>query len=275
MRNPIRQLALRLHRRIFPEAVAWRREGAKFAAQWLATSAGPPPAVSEKGRSSLEVFFDAKTEGPGIWKWRHYFDIYHRHFSPLRHRNNLVILEIGIYSGGSLDMWRDYFGPSATIYGVDIEPVCRTHERPCTHVLIGNQADQKFWRRVIADGTLPPPDIVIDDGGHTPDQQRVTLEELLPYIRPGGVYLCEDIHKQNNSFAAYVSGLADRLNGMEGSTSDHSNPERRAVVSTNGVQATLHSIHLYPFVVVIEKRDVELPELVAPKHGSQWEPFLR
>ena len=62
------------------------------------------------------------------------------------------------------------------------------------HVLIGDQADRTFWRRMIAHGTLPPLDIVIDDGGHTPDQQRVTLEELLPHIRPGGVYVCEDIH---------------------------------------------------------------------------------
>lgn len=113
---------------------------------------------------------------------------------PLRKCKNLVVLEIGVYSGGSLEMWRDYFGSEATIYGVDIEAACRTYESPGTHILIGDQADPSFWRRVLADGTLPPPDIVIDDGGHTPEQQRVTMEELLPRMRPGGVYLCEDIH---------------------------------------------------------------------------------
>jgi hypothetical protein len=222
----------------------------------------------------LEAFFDAREAGPGIWKWRHYFDIYHRHFNPLRQRDRLVILEIGIFSGGSLEMWRDYFGPSVTIYGVDIESACRTYERPGTHVLIGDQADRGFWRRVIANGTLPAPDIVIDDGGHTPEQQRVTLEEILPHLRPGGVYLCEDIHGKDNPFAAFVSGLADSLNGMEGLISDPANPQRRSVVPPNNIQAALHSVHLYPYVVVIEKRNTPLPELIAPKHGSQWEPFL-
>jgi hypothetical protein len=271
----VREFARRLYRRFVPPTLAWRRKGVSFAAQWLPPPGGPPPAAPARERSPLEEFFDARVEGPGIWKWRHYFDIYHRHFDPLRRRDDLVILEIGIYSGGSLDMWRGYFGSSATIYGVDIEPACRTYERPGTHVLVGDQADRAFWRRVLADGTLAAPDVVIDDGGHTPEQQRVTLEELLPRMRPGGVYLCEDVHGGNNAFAAFVAGLADRLNGMEGRSSDSENPERRMVVPANGVQATLHSVHLYPFVVVIEKRNAALPELVAPKRGSQWEPFLR
>jgi hypothetical protein len=264
----------RLYRRFYPVGREWRGKGAAFAAQWAGTPDGPVPSGSLQERSTLEAFFDAREEGPGIWKWRHYFDIYHRHFNSLRQREGLVILEIGIYSGGSLDMWRDYFGSSATIYGVDIEPACRAYERPGTHVLIGDQADPTFWRRVMADGTLPAPDIVIDDGGHTPEQQRVTLEELLPYIRPGGVYVCEDIHGNDNAFASFVSGLSDRLNGMAGLRSDPANAKRRLVVPTNGVQATIHSVHLYPYVVVIEKRDPTLSELVAPKQGSQWEPFL-
>jgi len=270
----IPKFARRLYRRIFPTTLEWRQNGARFAARWPPASIGPPVAVSTQGRSTIEAFFDGRVEGPGIWKWRHYFDIYHRHFNPLRHRDNVVILEIGIYSGGSLDMWRDYFGPTATIYGADIESACRVYERPGIHVLIGDQADRTFWRQMIADGTLPPLDVVIDDGGHTPDQQRVTLEELLPHIRPGGVYLCEDIHGQNNAFAAFVSGLADSLNGMEGNKEDQANPARRIVVPANGIQATIHSVHLYPFIVVIEKRDIGLSELICPKHGSQWEPFL-
>ncbi len=271
----IPKFARRLYRRVFPVSREWRQAGAVFADQCAAAPDGPAADGSMGGGSTLEAFFDARVEGPGIWKWRHYFDIYHRHFNPLRQREGLVILEIGIYSGGSLDMWREYFGESATIYGVDIESACRSYERPGTHVLIGDQADRTFWRRAMADGTLPAPDIVIDDGGHTPEQQRVTLEELLPYIRPGGVYVCEDIHGRENAFGAFVSGLADSLNGMERMNSDPANPKRRLVVPTNGVQAAIHSVHLYPYVVVIEKREAPLPELVAPKQGSQWEPFLR
>jgi len=262
-------------RRLFPAIDIWRRSGAAFARQLDETPLGLAATGCAEGQSDLEAFFDSRVEGPGIWKWRHYLQIYHRHFSPIRHRKGLVVLEIGIYSGGSLDMWRDYFGPSATIYGVDIESACRNYERSGIHVLIGDQADRTFWRRVIADGTLPAPDVVIDDGGHSPDQQRVTMEEILPLIRPGGVYVCEDVHGKNNGFSAFVSGLADSLNGMEGVSANLNDPERRMVVPTNGAQASIHSIHLYPYVVVVEKRKAPLPELVAPKHGSQWEPFLR
>ena len=37
--------------------------------------------------------------------------------------------------------------------------------------------------------------------GHTPEQQIVTLEEMLPHLRPGGVYLCEDVHGIHHDFA--------------------------------------------------------------------------
>lgn len=60
---------------------------------------------------------------------------------------------------------------------------------------------------------------------------------------------------------------------MEGACQDHFNPMRRITVPTNSVQAFLHSVHLYPFVVVIEKRQAPLKELVSSKHGTHWEPL--
>src|SRR5437868_5558043 len=53
----------------------------------------------------LQSYFDAYKEGPGIWKWMHYFDIYQRHFSKFVGRE-VHVLEVGIYSGGSLAMWK-------------------------------------------------------------------------------------------------------------------------------------------------------------------------
>ena len=75
----------------------------------------------------LEQFFNSHTEGPGIWKWRHYFEIYHKHFSKFVGKE-VHVLEIGVYSGGSLAMWKHYFGPQSKIYGVDIEPACKAYE---------------------------------------------------------------------------------------------------------------------------------------------------
>lgn len=120
----------------------------------------------------LRLYFDKHTKGHGIWKWRHYFDIYHRHFSKYCDQK-VNILEIGIYSGGSLEMWRSYFGSQCHIYGVDIEEACKVYNNEYTSVVIGDQADPLFWQKFKQN--VQGIDILIDDGGHTPQQQKVTL----------------------------------------------------------------------------------------------------
>ena len=157
----------------------------------------------------LREFFYGRTEGQGIWKWDHYFDIYERHFRKFRDKE-ANILEIGLYGGGSLEMWKDYFGANAMIYGVDIEEACMAYEQDNVKIFIGDQADPFFWEKFKLE--VPLLDIVVDDGGHTPEQQRVSLDELLPHIRSGGVYCCEDVHGDPNEFASYVHSLSHRLN---------------------------------------------------------------
>jgi hypothetical protein len=111
----------------------------------------------------LRDFFNRHRQGRGIWKWDHYFDVYHRHFSRLRGRETYV-LEIGNYSGGSLEMWCDYFGSKAHIYSVDVESACKSYENSMINVFIGDQADRKFWSQFRRE--VPILDLVIDDGGH-------------------------------------------------------------------------------------------------------------
>ena len=54
-----------------------------------------------------------------IIKWSHYLSLYHRHFARFRGRE-MSIMEIGVNKGGSLELWKKYFGPKAKIYGIDI-----------------------------------------------------------------------------------------------------------------------------------------------------------
>jgi hypothetical protein len=222
-------------------------------------------------QNDLQRYFDGVQSGPGIWKWQHYFEVYDRHFSKFRNEP-VNVLEIGIYSGGSLGMWKSYFGAGCTVYGVDIEESCRAYEAQGVRVFIGDQADRAFWRRFKQEA--PKIDLVIDDGGHEPLQQLTSFEELFPHLNPGGVYLCEDIAGKAQRFSAYVSGLSCQLHASP-LEQDLANNERRLSVKASPFQSAVHSIHVYPFIVIIEKRPAPVTEFVAPKHGTQWQPFLR
>src|SRR5262249_38762923 len=147
----------------------------------------------------LRAFLDRYHEGPGIWKWTHYLDIYHRHFQRFIGQP-VHVMEIGVYSGGSLLMLREYFGPDCRVYGVDIEPTCSVYKGERIDILIGDQSDRQFWAEVRK--LVPRLDILIDDGGHHPEHQLITLEEMLPHLSAGGVYFCEDIHGAPNYFAS-------------------------------------------------------------------------
>ena len=209
----------------------------------------------------LAQFFEGHLSGPGIWKWRHYFEMYHRHLAKFVGKD-VHFAEIGVFSGGSLQMWKSYLGDRAHIHGIDLDESTLAYGGGNVTIHVGDQADRSFWARFRRN--VPTLDVVVDDGGHTPEQQRVTLEELLPHLRQGGVYICEDIHRDGNAFTAYVAGLIDQFNAIQGSTD----------MPTTSFQAAVASMHVYPFVVVIEKRNCPLPQLVAERHGTEWRPPL-
>jgi hypothetical protein len=128
---------------------------------------------------------------PQIHKWHHYFDIYERAFVPLRDRA-VRLLEIGVQRGGSLRMWQEWFAPGAQIFGLDIDPACRTAAAPGIEVFIGDASDRAFLADLA--GRIGPLDVVIDDGGHTARQQINAFLELYPRMTEDGVYLIEDTH---------------------------------------------------------------------------------
>jgi len=217
----------------------------------------------------LERYF-YQNQGRRIRKWTHYFDIYHRHLQKFRHRP-VTVVEFGVQFGGSAQMWREYFGPDAAIYGVDIDPRCKAWEEPGFKVFIGDQADRRFLRRIAK--KVGPIDVLIEDGGHHPAQQIATFEELYPQVRPGGVFLIEDLHTsyfptysgglgKAGTFIEYAKPLIDQLNAY------HS---REPGFVVDELTRTTGSIHCYDSVIVFEKESV-------PKPGRQdtglnsWDP---
>jgi Methyltransferase domain len=126
-----------------------------------------------------------------VFKWTHYLPAYEAEFGPLRGRP-IRMLEIGVYKGGSLQLWREYFGPDATIYGIDIDPGCAQVQAEGIEVRIGSQDDPEFLARVVAE--MGGIDIVLDDGSHVGRHQRTSFETLFPLLADGGIYAVEDLH---------------------------------------------------------------------------------
>lgn len=211
----------------------------------------------KKNISSLEKYFKDNT-GRILHKWDHYFDIYDRHFKRFQ-KDSLVVLEIGVSHGGSLQMWKKYFGKNVQIYGIDIDPRCKELEERNIKIYIGSQSDREFLRELKK--TIPMVDILIDDGGHTMEQQIITFEELFDHIKNDGIYLIEDLHtsywqqfgggyQKENTFIEYSKNFIDYLNAF------HSRDQNLQV---NSFTKSVNSIHYYDSVLVIEKGKKEKP----------------
>jgi hypothetical protein len=247
--------------RTLPHTVA----GSQHAKQWPRTSADEVsrPFAAPDESNPLARYFNAHTEGKGIWKVEHYLDIYHQHFAKFIGKE-VNVVEIGVFSGGSLEMWRSYFGPKCKVYGVDIREQCRAYAGENVEIFIGDQGDRTFWKSFKE--KVPRVDILIDDGGHLLDQQVATLEEMLPHMRPGGIYLCEDVVSVHNTYPSYIHGLLRRLNAFEYRPSD-------LEVDATPFQRAVRAIHVYPYVTVIERSDVPALHFRLPMHGTEWKPL--
>jgi hypothetical protein len=208
--------------------------------------------------NDLEKYFSENT-GRLIHKWKHYFEIYDRHFSRFR-GTDVHIVEFGVSQGGSLQMWKQYFGPNAKIFGIDINPHCKKLQEEQIEIFIGDQEDRGFLKALAE--KIPRIDILIDDGGHTMKQQINTYEELFSYIDRNGVYLCEDLHtsywpewgggyKKRGTFIEYSKNFIDFINAW------HS--VQTSKLSVTDFTKSVHSLHYYDSVLVIEKRPIEKP----------------
>lgn len=222
-------------------------------------------ASSENGpRNTLYEFFLRGKHKP-IYKWHHYFSIYEAHFRRLK-EHSVTLLEIGVYRGGSLQMWKSYFATGSQFFGVDIDPECRKHAEPRITILTGDSGNKDFLREVLAH--TGPLDIVVDDGGHTASQQITAFEVLYRHVRDDGIYLVEDTH---TSLWSNFVDTADRrtfldvahtktleLHAWTGNQANFNRlglepRERPGEVDVPEFCRATSSIHFYDSIVVFEK----------------------
>jgi hypothetical protein len=145
----------------------------------------------------INLFYESKYYS---LKYKNYFPVYEKLFSKYRDKK-ITFVEIGVLSGGSLFMWRNYFGKNARIIGVELNPEAKKFEEDGFEIFIGNQSDEYFWENFFKEvGNV---DIVLDDGGHTNFQQIVTCSSCIPFIKDDGIMVVEDVfHSYGISYGA-------------------------------------------------------------------------
>jgi SAM-dependent methyltransferase len=114
---------------------------------------------------------------------------YEKHFKKFRNEN-INILELGIFNGGSLLMLEEYF-PNANIYAIDIDANCIKKYGSRIQTYLCSQTDETKLQELFSDIDF---DIIIDDGSHMTLHQLESLSFLFKKVKPGGLYVCEDLH---------------------------------------------------------------------------------
>ena len=141
--------------------------------------------------SDTEVFKHFKAAKYSSIKLDSFFQVYEQIFRKYVGQR-IVFVEVGVLNGGSLFMWRNYFGPNARIIGVEINPIAKRWEEDGFEIYIGSQSDPQFWDEFYQ--KTGPVDILLDDGGHTNPQQIVTVHKAIANVNDGGVIVVEDVH---------------------------------------------------------------------------------
>jgi len=223
--------------------------------------------------AELRQWFLAHNEGPGVHKWMPYFDVYAKYLARFR-GTDVHFAELGVWSGGSLVMWRWFFGPKAVIYGIDISNRTMVYQDNPKYgspakILIGDQGSPDFWLEFKKQ--VPRLDVFLDDGGHMPVPQMTTLDAVLPHLSPGGVYLTEDLHGGEHVFVGNMFGKL--VQGTQGINNVQRYAHRHK--KSTYLQGHIASVSFHVFMIVIEMRMERLPyhwTEKAPKHGSIWQP---
>lgn len=177
-----------------------------------------PPDTLEHRLESLALYQIYKRTKYLSIKHESYFHTYTELFEKYRGKK-IVFVEIGILNGGSLFMWRDFFGEGARIIGIDLNPEALKWKQDGFEIYIGNQDDPEFWKTFFKEtGSV---DIILDDGGHTNRQQIITTASCIKHINDGGTLVVEDVHasymkKFGNpskySFINFAKHLVDSIN---------------------------------------------------------------
>jgi hypothetical protein len=187
-------------------------------------------------------------------KHLNYFDIYDSLLTKYV-GTEFTFVEVGVLDGGSLFMWRHFFGEKARIIGIDLNPSALKWVESGFEIHIGDQTDKNFWKNFFK--SVGNVDVLLDDGGHMNDQQTVTVLASLPHINDGGILMVEDTCTSFMKFDAFkkysfISHMKREIDSL------HSRSPELDFLDT-GFSDNVHSITFFENICVI---NVDRPKCV-------------
>jgi hypothetical protein len=123
-----------------------------------------------------------------------YGEFYEKYLGPLKSLDLVNGLEIGIYNGASLKVFEEYF-PKVFMIGLDIDDKSHLQTPNISTGILDQSNDNSlklFYNHCIENNHYF--DFILDDGSHHMLDQQLTLGYLFPLLKPGGIYIIEDLH---------------------------------------------------------------------------------
>ena len=139
-----------------------------------------------------------KTDKGSLTFHKHLYTLIYETILEPYYNKEINLLEIGLNGINtdeipSLNLWGEYFGIKANIYGFDIDPKFQKHNNINNiKIFTGDQSNPKDLEQCAENNY----DIIIDDGSHDSSHQQISLKELWKYTKSGGVYIIENLHWQ-------------------------------------------------------------------------------
>jgi len=133
--------------------------------------------------------------------WAHSYEkVYEKDFKKVKDEP-INILELGIYQGKSIEVWLEYFS-NATIYGIDIFDRLDPNTVPVLQNervkwIQGNTQTSDIHAQIKEEWGDVKFDFIIDDGEHTPNANRKSFKNFIPYLKEKGKYYIEDVFPMN------------------------------------------------------------------------------
>jgi hypothetical protein len=228
------------------------------------------PAADTPLHGDLAAVFNCT---PNVHKLAHYLPVYE---GVLDRSRPIRMLEIGVFHGGSLQMWRDYLHPQSVIVGIDIDPECKQFDNAerDVHVRIGGQQDISFLREVTAE--FGPFDVILDDGSHMTSHVVDSFRYLFANaLTDRGIYIAEDVvcdywtpyRDSRMSFVDFTKILVDAMHAHYQVADSEANfrighLDRLPEVPVPVITPMLGSIEIRDSIIVVRRGNRELPRSI-------------